>query len=194
MTTVYFIRHCKADNSERDGRIRPLTEKGTRDAALVTQYLQDKNIDAIVSSPFKRAIDTVAPFAESAGLEISIVEDFRERRSDSDWLRDEDFWPFVERQWADFSYSLSDGESLETVQKRNIAALNGVLAEHAGECVAIGTHGTALSTIVNYYDKTFGFKDFLAMVGIMPWAVVMEFEGTECRRIEKVDLFAESPK
>jgi len=190
MTTVYFVRHCEADNSVRDGRIRPLTEKGTRDTAFVMQFLKDKSIDAMVSSPFKRAIDTIAPFAESVGLEIELVEDFRERKSDSDWIRDEDFYPFMQRQWADYSYSLSDGESLGTVQKRNIAALNDAITQHADKRILIGTHGTALSTIVNFYEPTYGFDDFMAMVNIMPWIVKMEFDGTACRSIEKIDLFA----
>ena len=84
MTTIYFIRHAEADNSNRDGRNRPLTEKGMKDRALVTEFLQDKSIDAVVSSPFKRAICTIADFAEQNDCEIEIVEDFRERKSDTD--------------------------------------------------------------------------------------------------------------
>ena len=45
MTTVYFVRHAEADNSVRDGRIRPLIKKGMSDRALVTTFLNDKNID-----------------------------------------------------------------------------------------------------------------------------------------------------
>jgi len=84
MTTIYFVRHAEADNSNRDGRNRPLTEKGMKDRALVTEYLQDKSVDAVVASPFKRAIDTIADFAEQNDCEIEIVEDFRERKSDTD--------------------------------------------------------------------------------------------------------------
>ena len=51
MTTIYFMRHAQADNSVRDGRIRPLTEKGLADRKLVTEFLQDKDIDVVVSSP-----------------------------------------------------------------------------------------------------------------------------------------------
>ena len=189
MTTVYFVRHAEADNSVRDGKIRPLTEKGITDRALVTAYLQDKKIDNILSSPFKRAIDTIADFAEQNGLNIETIGDFRERKSDSDWVRDTDFWPFMERQWADFSYSLSDGECLAEVQERNIAALNNVLSEHKGENIVIGTHGTALSTIINYYDDTYGFDDFMSMVNILPWVVKMDFNDNGCISIEKIDLF-----
>ena len=91
MTTVYFIRHAEADNTMRDGRNRPLTEKGMNDRRLVTEFLQDKSIEAVLSSPFKRAVDTIAGFADGAGFEIEIIEDFRERKSDSDWVRDTDF-------------------------------------------------------------------------------------------------------
>ena len=191
MTTVYFVRHAEADNSHRDGRIRPLTEKGLADRKLVTEFLQDKQIDAVISSPFKRAIDTLSNFAEQNGFEIEIVEDFRERKSDSDMnIRDnKDFTSFMERQWAYFSYTFSDGECLTEVQVRNIAALNYVLSRYKNKTIAIGTHGTALSTIINYYDKTYGFDDFMAMVNIMPWVVKMEFNEYGCMWMEKIDLF-----
>ena len=102
MTTIYFIRHAEADDSDRDGQNRPLTKKGMKDRVLVTEYLQDKSIDAIISSPSKRALDTISDFADRNRIGIEIIEDFRERKSDSDWMRDTDFWPFIERQWADF--------------------------------------------------------------------------------------------
>ena len=111
MTTIYFIRHAEADNTNRDARNRPLTEKGLADRSLVTQFLQDKNIGAVLSSPYKRAIDTIAPFAENNGFDIELIEDFRERKSDIDFASvDFGFKEFMERQWEDFNYTYSDGE------------------------------------------------------------------------------------
>lgn len=188
MTVVYFIRHAQADNSVRDGRMRPLTAKGLADRRLVTAFLGDKGIDLVFSSPFKRAVDTVANFAEHRGCAIQTIEAFRERKSDSDWVRDTDFFPFVERQWADFSYKLSDGECLAQVQTRNIAALQEILTRHPNKNIVIGTHGTALSTIINYYDNSYDFHDFMAMVDKLPWAVKMSFDGTRCVEINKIDL------
>jgi len=192
MTTVYFTRHAEADYSVRDGRIRPLTEKGLYDRHLVSEFLQDKRIDAVLSSPFKRAVDTVAPFAQQNGFEIEFVEDFRERKSDSGWQRGDDFAALLARQWADFSYTISDGECLAEVQARNIAALHRVLARHKNKSIVIGTHGTALSTIINYYDKTYGFEDFMAMVYILPWVVKMVFDESACTGIQKINLFRQS--
>jgi 2,3-bisphosphoglycerate-dependent phosphoglycerate mutase len=155
----------------------------------VTEFLHDKKIDAVLSSPFKRAVDTVADFALMYGFEIETIEDFRERKSDSNWLRGSYFWPFIERQWADFSYKLSDGECLAEVQERNIAALNDVLTRYKDKNVVIGTHGTALSTIINYYDKTLGIDDYKKIVNLLPWIVRMDFNDNGCIGMEKFDLF-----
>jgi len=55
--------------------------------------------------------------------------------------------------------------------------------------IVIGTHGTALSTIINYYDNTYGFTDFMDMVNILPWVVRIYFNGNNCAGMEKIDLF-----
>ena len=110
MTTIYFIRHAQSDSNVREDAIRPLTEKGLNDCALVTEFLRDKKIDAVLSSPYKRAVDTVSGFAEAAGLKLQTVEDFRERRFGSAWI--DDFKAFFKEQWADFSSRQPDGESL----------------------------------------------------------------------------------
>ena len=83
MTTVYFVRHAQPNYDNHDDLSRELTPKGLRDRVLVTRFLMDKRIDAVLSSPYKRAVDTVAGFAEAAHLEIETMEDFRERRMDS---------------------------------------------------------------------------------------------------------------
>ena len=161
MTTVYFIRHAESDTSVRDGRIRPLTAEGLSRCRFVTEYLQDKNIDVVLSSPFKRSVDTVSGYAKQKGMNIATIEGFREQRSSSDMRRDNpEFRLSLERQWADFTYAFSDGECLQTVQNRNVAALKQVLNEYKDKGIVIGTHATALSTIINYFDNTYGFKDF----------------------------------
>ena len=157
------------------------------DRKLVTDFLQDKNIDIILSSTFKRAIDTITPFANSRGLQIETIEDFRER--EADWVPDIDFPAFAKRQWSDFSYTLPGDENLTDVQTRNIAALKNVLEKYKDKNIIIGTHGTALSTIINYYDKSYGYEDFMAMVYLLPWVVFMEFDNLECKNIQKINLF-----
>ena len=186
MTTIYFIRHAESDISVLDDNMRPLTAKGHEDCALVTKFLKDKGIDVVLSSPYKRSADTVAGFADSIGLQIELVEDFRERKVGG-WA--ERFKEYSQKQWEDFSFKQPGGESLFEVQLRNIAALEEVLVKYKDKNIAVGTHGTALSVIINYYDSTYNYDDFWAMVGLMPWAVKMDFDGNACVCIEKIDLF-----
>ena len=187
MTIVYFVRHAEPNYNNHDDMSRELTNKGLQDRQLVTNFLSDKHIDIVLSSPYIRAIETVAHFAETKKLKIETVEDFRERKIDSEWIAD--FDTFCKRQWEDFDYKLSDGETLKQVQTRNIKALNKVLEVYSGKNIVIGSHGTALSTIINYYDNTFGYYDFERIRNVMPWVVKFIFENNVCMSIDRYNLF-----
>lgn len=55
--------------------------------------------------------------------------------------------------------------------------------------LVIGSHGTALSTIINYYDDTFGYAEFEKIRELMPWIVCFTFEGMNCVSIQSYNLF-----
>ncbi len=186
MTHVYFVRHAEPNYDNHDDALRELSPKGLADRALVTEVLRDKGIAAVLSSPYRRAVDTVTPLADALGLPVELVDGFRERRIDS-WI--EDFEAYSRRQWADFEYKRADGESLGEVERRNIAALEGVLARFSGKAVAAGAHGTALSTILHHFRPGFGYNDFQRIRPLMPWIVRLDFEGAECVGIETYDVF-----
>lgn len=187
MTTVYFVRHAEPNYNNHNDFTRELTDKGMKDRKLVTHFLNDKNIDIVISSPYKRAVDTVKDFADLHGFDINIVDNFRERKIESVWI--DDYEAFCKAQWKDFNYKLSDGENLNEVQTRNITALKRVLCEHKNKKIVIGSHGTALSTIINYYDKSFGYLDFKKIKTLMPWIVEFEFSDNSCIEIRQHNLF-----
>ncbi len=187
MTNIYFIRHAEPNYDNHDDLTRKLSEKGLRERKLVTAFLADKSIHAVFSSPYKRAADTVRDFADMYGYEVVTVPDFRERRIADTWV--EDFRGFTKRQWEDFDYKMNDGESLREVQGRSIAALQDVLRRYEGKNVVIGSHGTALSTVIHYYYPAYGYADFDRIRGKMPWAVHFSFDGERCVKIESHDLF-----
>jgi 2,3-bisphosphoglycerate-dependent phosphoglycerate mutase len=170
-----------------NGMERPLTLKGKEDSKLVTDYLRDKGIHVVLSSPYLRAVETVKDFADSFGCTIITVDDFRERKVDGVWI--EDFNRFTEQQWSDFDYKLSDGECLREVQVRNTDALMRVLKDYRNKNIVIGSHGTSLSTIINYFEPSFGFNDFQRIRTIMPWIVKFTFQGDELVHIEEIDVF-----
>ena len=188
MTNIYFVRHAEPNYNNHDDLTRELSPKGMTDRELVTAFLTGKQVDIILSSPYKRAVDTVAHFASLLTLPITTINDFRERRVDSSWIND--FDAFTRSQWANFKYKLTDGETLSEVQKRNIVALQEVIRQHEGKNVVIGSHGTALSTIINYFVPQFGIEEFIRIKSIMPWIVHFAFSGNDCVQIEEFDLFS----
>ncbi|WP_379138832.1 histidine phosphatase family protein [Paenibacillus sp. sgz500958] len=184
-TTVYFVRHAQSDISIKEDAIRPLTLQGMSDSKKITKFFEDKNIDVICSSPYKRTIDTVKDFADSIGQEIVLIEDFRERKAGS-WV--EDFKAYSKQQWEDLEYKLDGGESLKEVQERNVKALRNVVQQNEGKRIVIGTHGTAMSTIINYFDKAFGYEEFWGLVDKMPYIVCFQFEGNRIIKIEEAKM------
>lgn len=172
MIKVYFVRHAESDYSIHDDYNRPLTRKGMSDSEKITDLLINKNINRIFSSPYKRAIDTIAHLADKTSLNINIIDNFRER-SIGEWI--EDFNSFSRKQWEDFNYKTQNSESLKEVQKRNVAALMEILKAYDNENIVIATHGTALSTIINYYNNDFGYEDFEKLRPIMPYVICFTF-------------------
>lgn len=178
LTHVYFVRHAQPVHSHEDDRTRPLTEEGKQDTALVTQVLADKQIDCFYCSPYLRSLDTIRPAAAQYDLPILQDERLRERQAGKQGnanLRDAD--SPLRRRWLDFSWHEPGGESIGQVQQRNLAALREILLENPGKNIAIGTHGTALSSILNYYRPQFCCEDFLRIVDWMPYIVELTFDG-----------------
>lgn len=186
MTQIYFVRHAEPNYHNHNDATRELSPRGMVDRELVTAFLLNKEIDAVLSSPYRRAVDTVRHFADTARLPVVHIADFREREVADEWI--DDFNSFSRRQWADFDFALPGGECLREVQERNIAALEQVLREYEGQRVVIGGHGTAISTVLNFYDPTFRNEGFERIRRLMPWIVRLDFDGLTFLGIEEFPL------
>ena len=173
MTKIYFVRHAQPEHAWEDDRSRPLTGEGKKDSAIVFEFLKDKHIDAFYSSPYKRSVDTIADSADFFGKDIITDEDLREREKGENGNNHGMF----HKRWADHNYHEEGGESIAMVQKRNMRALTEILRDNINKEVVVGTHGTALSTILNFYDKSFGCDDFLRIIDRMPYVIELDFEG-----------------
>ncbi len=178
MTSIYFVRHAQPDKTITDDRTRPLTEEGQRDAKKVTAHLRNKQLHFLMSSPYKRSMDTIRDLADSLQLEIHTDEDFRERAIGIGYLGDAD--RYIRNMWADYTYKAEGAECLAEVQERNMRALKKVLAQHPDENLVIGTHATALSSILCYYNPLFGVEAFFRLLKYRPYIIRLDFEGDTC--------------
>lgn len=174
MTKVYFVRHAQPEHSWEDDRTRPLTKDGVEDSKMVTKVLKNIRVHYCYSSPYKRSFETVKESAKVHNLDILTDERFRERKKGPNGNE----FGIFQKRWNDFDYHEDGGESLNMVQKRNIEALLEILNNHKDENLIIGTHGTALSTILNYFEPAFCCDDFLRIIDYMPYIIRLDFDGT----------------
>ncbi|NJK82528.1 MAG: histidine phosphatase family protein [Saprospiraceae bacterium] len=79
MKTVFFIRHAKSSWSDKSLKDieRPLNKRGLSDAPMMAKHLSSLNlpVDALISSPAKRAFSTATYFAKALDIsENQIIE------------------------------------------------------------------------------------------------------------------------
>ena len=178
MTTVYFVRHCQPDFTDNPAdRVRPLSAEGSKDSFAVMDFFKDKKIDAFYSSPYKRSYDTILHAAEDHKMQIITDERLRERKVGENGNSSGKDFEILRKRWSDFNFAEEGGESLGSVQKRNIEAVFDILEKSKDKTVAVGTHGTALSSILNYFDPSFGADDFLRIINFMPYIIRLDFDG-----------------
>jgi 8-oxo-dGTP diphosphatase len=74
-------RHASAGDSKQwvgDDSIRPLDDRGLRQASHLVEQLAPFRIDRILSSPFTRCVQTVEPLSQARGIEVELADDLAE--------------------------------------------------------------------------------------------------------------------
>ncbi|MDA8102700.1 MAG: phosphoglycerate mutase family protein [Nitrospiraceae bacterium] len=74
---IYLVRHAKAGHRGHDlvlDRHRHLTSSGLGQAKEIAGYFAVHPVERIISSPYTRCFETVAPAAEQLGLKVETSE------------------------------------------------------------------------------------------------------------------------
>jgi len=157
MRHIYLVRHAQTRYvpSEADEH-RPLTPTGREQAAALCEALLALGIEEVHSSPFRRCVDTITPFAERAGLRVNHVTGLRERCFTQDAVHD---WDAVwTRAWSDFDFAFPDGESSRQAQERMYAATWDVITASRARTLAISSHGNVIGLLLQRIDERFAFE------------------------------------
>ncbi len=75
--TIRLLRHGAAGDRnkwKKEDRVRPLTNKGRRQAAAIAESLATAEIERVVSGPSLRCIQTVESLAEKIGAKVEISD------------------------------------------------------------------------------------------------------------------------
>jgi 2,3-bisphosphoglycerate-dependent phosphoglycerate mutase len=158
-TRVLLVRH--AESAWSPDEMRPLSARGFAQAACVADALSPWRPQAIYSSPYSRARQTIEPFAARAGLPIETVDDLRERRLAVSGAAA--FERAARAAWDDVVHAPPGSESNREAQRRGVAALETLIERHRGGVIVVATHGTLLALMLNHFDARFDHAFWRAM-------------------------------
>ena len=181
LTNLYFVRHAHSTYTP-DELGRPLSEKGQADAEEIARIFKKENIDYVISSPYKRAIQTVEGIAELFEKEILIENGFKERTLSKGPV--DNFETAITKVWNDPTFAWEGGESNITAQNRGVEATIKVLESYEGKNIAIGTHGNIMVLIMNYFDPTYDFNFWQELD--MPDVYKLTFDGAKLRKVRRI--------
>jgi len=147
MTEIILARHGETKwNVEEVFRGRTdieLNQTGIKQAELLAGYLSKHKIDAIYSSPLKRAVKTAEIIAGYHGLDIEVAPGLIDFDC-GDWhglLRQEvqDKYKELYDLWVNHpdKVKIPGGESLNDVGERAISVLDDVIAKHGGTVILV---------------------------------------------------------
>jgi broad specificity phosphatase PhoE len=159
MTELILVRHGQtAWNAERIFRGRadvPLDSAGVQQAELLGRYLTNWTLEAIYSSPLRRALDTATIIGRSQRMGIQIAEgliDFDYGKWQS--LPEQEvnrLYPDLLNEWHNNPHNVRTpgGESLQDVTRRAATLVDDVLSEHQGSLVLV-SHRVVLKVLICY--------------------------------------------
>ncbi len=174
-TTLYFVRHAESDHTVRDAKTRPLTEKGLKDAEKLTEFFKDTPVARIFSSPYLRAVQTVAPLSRTRNLPFETDNRMREWMGGRPFPH-EIFENRMREMFEDETSTNGGAESLKALKKRTQEFIMHLLTRFPGETIVIGTHALAMTAAVKNYDPEIGLDFLLHLLPVAPFVIQMTFE------------------
>lgn len=168
---IYVIRHCKAEGQPSES---PLTEEGFSQAEALSTFFDNVKIERIISSPYKRAIQTVEPLSKRLNLEIELNDELKERvlsnESLSDWLEK------LRKTFDNPNLKFAGGESSKEAVNRIVKVVETVFKSNFENTIIV-THGNLMALLLNYYNQQFGFKQWATLDN--PDIYLLKADGNE---------------
>lgn len=154
---LYFVRHGET-TFNAEGRIQgqtdaPLSDLGRRQGEAVADALANCPIDAVYSSPLRRAMETAQAIAGRHGIEVVADPRLMELHAGvfQGRLRAElaELYPAELAQWlgGNDDFAIPRGESRRQLMLRGCEAVRSIAASGHAEA-AIVTHGGLLSAVL----------------------------------------------
>ncbi|MEX2493621.1 MAG: histidine phosphatase family protein [Nitrospirales bacterium] len=183
---VYLVRHAESKKNvlhlpwTSEEELDTLTTKGREQAAAIANFLKDKNIVAIQSSPTGRTRETAQAMSEILGLAegFEVLEDFASLHGGTGPDGNPVSWAWREQQWVLGNDPRPEGgESMSDGEIRARGALKKLAERFAGQAVAIVSHGDICAALLGFAQNTPIFNRYTAHQ--VPTGSVSEFIITD---------------
>ena len=127
-----------------------LSEAGRAQAEHMAAYLASERIDAVYTSPLRRASETAAPLARLLGLSPIVDPDVAEFDRDSpEYIPIEELKAAGDPRFHEFANGGAAGlEDLDAFSLRVTAALDRIIDTNPGRTVAVVCHGGVINVFI----------------------------------------------
>ncbi len=174
---LYIVRHCAASGQDPTA---PLTPAGQAQALLLADRLASAGIDRVVSSPFRRALDSIAPLAHRLGLvveqDVRLVERVLSTADLPDWQ------DHLRATFTDPDMCLPGGESSRAAQARGVAAVTTILRQPATTPLLV-SHGNLIALLLQHFAPQLGFDTWRALTNPDVYLVTLTPGAATIRRV-----------
>jgi len=174
---LYIVRHCSAAGQAPDA---PLTSEGKAQAQRLADFLKDKEIEFIITSPYVRAINSIEPLAERLTIEIQVDSRLSERILSLEPL--ENWLDCLQHTFTDFELAYDGGETSRQAMDRAVAVVDELLSRHQ-ESVVVVTHGNLMTLLLRYFDERFGFEEWAAFKNPDVYLVTVNASESNVERV-----------
>jgi len=126
-----------------------LTERGRAQADRLAAWLAAEPIDAVLSSPLRRARDTAEPVGRALGVDVEVVDNLMEYDARSDFYipveelretRDHHWTAMIEGRWDELG-----GEPPDQFRARIVPCVDAIIERFPGGTVAAVCHGGVIN-------------------------------------------------
>jgi probable phosphoglycerate mutase len=159
-THVIVIRHGQTTwNTERrfqGHHDSPLTQKGISQAEALARRLAHERFSALYSSDLGRATRTAQIIAHATGHDVVVDPRLRERGLGLfQGLKSAEIQAAYPQEYEryrnrEMDYTVPAGESLRQQVERNLACLEELAKNHAGQTIVVVTHGGVLNVMFRH--------------------------------------------
>ena len=151
---LFLVRHCESTGQEA---FAPLTAIGQTQAVRLADHLETLDIELLVSNPYTRAQQSIAPLAQRLGLPVEIDTRLAERVLSPTPL---EHWREAIRQtFEDLDLTWPGGESSRLAMARGRAAVDALLTRPVRISVVV-THGNLMTLILCSFEAQFGYQSW----------------------------------